>query len=161
MPHSKCPPCPGPGPPGPAGLQLVKGCSAPCSTPGNVTAAALAAAVAAAKASEYTVAVLGHDTYFESESRDRLDNEYGLPPPQLQLLQAIAVGAPQTKLVLVLINGLAIGIPWAKKHVPAIIEGLRGGKAAGTALAEVLFGLTNPSGRLPYTVVATVDQVSR
>ena len=42
------------------------------------------------------------------------------------MLKAIAAGAPQTKLILVLVNGMAIGVPWAKANVPAIIEGLRG-----------------------------------
>ena len=52
-------------------FEYVGGCPAPCATAGNVTAAALAEVVAAAKASEYTVAVLGHTTFFENESRDR------------------------------------------------------------------------------------------
>ena len=52
-------------------FKYVAGCPAPCATAGNVTAAALAAVVAAAKASEYTVVVLGHTTFFENESRDR------------------------------------------------------------------------------------------
>jgi beta-glucosidase len=103
--------------------------------------------------------VLGHDLFFENESRDRLDDEYQLPPPQLELLQTLAAKAPNTKIVLVLVNGMAIGIPWAKQHVPAIIEGLRGGEAAGTALAEVIFGKVNPSGRMPYTVVPSVAQL--
>ena len=107
-------------------FKYAAGCPAPCATAGNVTAAALAEVVAAAKASEYTVAVLGHTTFFENESRDRVDAEYQLPPPQLQMLKAIAAGAPQTKLILVLVNGMAIGVPWAKANVPAIIEGLRG-----------------------------------
>ena len=42
------------------------------------------------------------------------------------MLKAIATEAPQTKLILVLVNGMAIGVPWAKANVPAIIEGLRG-----------------------------------
>lgn len=91
-------------------LRYVAGCEAPCATAGNLTAAALGAVVAAAQGSEYTIAVLGHDMWFEGESRDRTDAEYALPPPQLQMLQAIVAGAPQTKLVLVLINGMAIGV---------------------------------------------------
>lgn len=100
----------GPAPAAAAAFRYVAGCEAPCATAGNVTAAALEAVVAAAKASEYTIAVLGHDTWFENESRDRTDAEYPLPPPQLQMLQAIVAGAPQTKLVLVLINGMAVGV---------------------------------------------------
>jgi hypothetical protein len=52
-----------------------------------------------------------------------------------------------------------VQIPWAKTHVAAIIEGLRGGQAAGTALAEVILGTVNPSGRMPYTVVPSVAQL--
>lgn len=100
-----------------AGFRYEAGCEAPCAAAGNVTAAALAAVVAAARASEYTIAVLGHDMWFENEGRDRTDAEYPLPPPQLQLLQAIVAGAPQTKLVLVLVNGMAIGVKQHTRYV--------------------------------------------
>jgi beta-glucosidase len=72
-----------------------------------------------------------------------------LPPIQERLLKAVA--ATGTPVVLVLLNGSAVAINWASKNVPAILEAWYPGQAGGTAVAEALFGLTNPGGRLPVT----------
>jgi beta-glucosidase len=81
----------------------------------------------------------------------------GLPAAQEQLLQKLAaLGKP---LVLVLLNGSALAVPWAVEHVPAIVEAWYPGQAAGTALGDVLFGDYNPSGRLPVTFYASVDDL--
>ena len=83
--------------------------------------------------------------------------EINLPPIQRELIQSIQkVGKP---LVLVLLNGSALAIPWADAHIPAIMEAWYPGQAAGTALAEVLFGDVNPSGRLPVTFYRSLDQL--
>ena len=58
---------------------------------------------------------------------------------------------PGHPLILVLINGSAVSINWADEHIPAILEAWYPGQAGGTAVAEALFGLTNPGGRLPVT----------
>ncbi len=72
-----------------------------------------------------------------------------LPAPQQQLLERIgALGKPT---VLVLLNGSALAVDWAQQHVPAIVEAWYPGQAAGTAIADVLFGAYNPGGRLPVT----------
>jgi beta-glucosidase len=72
-----------------------------------------------------------------------------LPLVQEQLIQAVhETGTP---IVLVLLNGSALSINWANDHVPAILEAWYPGQAGGTAVAEALFGLTNPAGRLPVT----------
>jgi beta-glucosidase len=72
-----------------------------------------------------------------------------LPPVQEKLLQAIdKTGKP---LILVLLNGSALSINWANEHIPAILEAWYPGQAGGTAVAEAIFGLTNPGGRLPVT----------
>jgi beta-glucosidase len=72
-----------------------------------------------------------------------------LPAPQQQLLERVAaVGKPT---VLVLLNGSALAIESAAGRVPAIIEAWYPGQAAGTAIADVLFGTYNPAGRLPVT----------
>jgi beta-glucosidase len=72
-----------------------------------------------------------------------------LPSPQQQLLErVVATGKPT---VLVLLNGSALAVDWAQQHVPAIVEAWYPGQAAGTAIADVLFGAYNPGGRLPVT----------
>ncbi len=73
----------------------------------------------------------------------------GLPRVQEELLQkVVAVGKP---VVLVLQNGSALAVNWARDHVPAIVEAWYPGQAGGEALADVLFGDYNPAGRLPVT----------
>jgi beta-glucosidase len=81
----------------------------------------------------------------------------GLPRVQEQLMQNIvALGRPT---VLVLQNGSALTVNWAREHVPAIVEAWYGGQRAGTAIADVLFGDCNPAGRLPVTFYQSVDQL--
>jgi beta-glucosidase len=80
-----------------------------------------------------------------------------LPAPQRELMEAIvATGKP---VVLVLLNGSALAVNWAADHVPAILEAWYPGQAAGTAIADVLFGNYNPAGRLPVTFYRSVDQL--
>ena len=86
---------------------------------------------------------------------DRTD--IALPAPQRELMEAIvATGKP---VVLVLLNGSALAVNWAADNVPAILEAWYPGQAAGTAIADVLFGDYNPAGRLPVTFYQSVDQI--
>jgi beta-glucosidase len=72
-----------------------------------------------------------------------------LPAPQEKLLEALqATGKP---VVLVLTTGSALAVDWAKDHVPAILVAWYPGQRGGDAVADVLFGATNPAGRLPVT----------
>ncbi|HEU4435760.1 MAG TPA: glycoside hydrolase family 3 N-terminal domain-containing protein [Pyrinomonadaceae bacterium] len=112
-------------------------------------------AVEAAKRSEVAVVVLGDSrrTVGESLSRTSLD----LPGRQLQLVQAVhAVGKP---VIVVLLNGRPLSINWVNKYVPAIVEGWFPGAQGGTAIAEVLFGDYNPSGKLTVTFPRTAGQI--
>jgi len=80
-----------------------------------------------------------------------------LPAPQRALMEAIvATGKP---VVLVLLNGSAVAVNWAAENVPAILEAWYPGQAAGTAIADVLFGDYNPAGRLPLTYYRSIDQI--
>ncbi len=124
-----------------------------------------AAALRAAEAADAVVLVLGLSPRLEGEEMrvevpgfsggDRVD--LGLPAAQQRLLEAVvATGKP---VVLVLLNGSALGLAWAAEHVPAILEAWYPGQAGGTALADVLFGDYNPAGRLPVTFYASADQL--
>ncbi|MGO4882099.1 MAG: glycoside hydrolase family 3 C-terminal domain-containing protein [Bryobacteraceae bacterium] len=81
----------------------------------------------------------------------------GIPRVQEELLQRVSeLGKP---VVLVLLNGSAVAVNWAREHVPAIVELWYPGQAGGTALADVLFGDYNPGGRLPVTFYKSEDQL--
>jgi len=89
------------------------------------------------------------------KSGDRKD--LGLPPIQMELLHVIhATGTP---VVLVTLSGSALALGWAAQNVAAMIHAWYGGQAAGTAVAEVLFGDYNPAGRLPVTFYQTAEQL--
>lgn len=91
----------------------------------------------------------------EKSMGDRVD--IVLPPLQQNLLEQLhQLGKP---VVLVLINGGAVSVPWANAHLPAILEAWYPGQAAGTAIADVLFGDYNPGGRLPVTVYRSLDDL--
>lgn len=139
-----------------ASIQLVWS-----SPPGDQRAQALSVA----RQADAVVVVLGLSPRLEGEKMkvpvpgfeggDRVD--LGLPEPQLDLLKRIqALGKP---MVLVLLNGSAVAVDWARDHVPAIVEAWYPGQAGGAALADVLFGDYNPSGRLPVTFYASADQL--
>ncbi|MCX7933659.1 MAG: glycoside hydrolase family 3 C-terminal domain-containing protein [Planctomycetota bacterium] len=109
-----------------------------------------------AAAADVVIAVLGLSPRLEGEEGDAIDSEMngdrihlGLPAIQEELLrQLAAAGKP---IVLVLLNGSALAIPWAKDNVDAIVEAWYPGEEGGTAIADVLFGDYNPAGRLPIT----------
>lgn len=116
---------------------------------------AIARAVEAAKKSDVAVVVLGDgvNTVGETASRTSLD----LPGRQLELVQAVyATGKPT---IVVLISGRPISINWVDKYVSGIIEGWFPGAQGGTAIADVLFGDYNPSGKLTVTFPKTVGQL--
>jgi beta-glucosidase len=90
---------------------------------------------------------------FRGGDRTRID----LPRPQRDLLKKVMeVGKPT---VLVLLNGSALAVNWADENVPAILEAWYPGQAAGTAIADVLFGDYNPAGRLPVTFYRRVEDL--
>jgi beta-glucosidase len=121
----------------------------------DTSTAGFADAVAAARRAKVAILVLGerHDMSGEAASRASL----GLPGVQQQLLEAVA--ATGTPVVLVLMNGRPLILEWAAERVPAIVEAWFLGVEAGHAVAEVLFGDVNPSGRLPVTIPRSVGQI--
>ncbi len=119
-----------------------------------------AAAVDAAKQADVAIVVVGDksgltDDCTSGEARDRADLD--LPGVQQQLVEAVvATGTPT---VVVLVNGRPLSINWIAEHVPAIVEAWLPGEEGGGALADVLFGVVNPGGKLPMTFPRSVGQV--
>jgi beta-glucosidase len=119
----------------------------------------------AAKASDVVVAVVGITSRLEGEEMpvsepgfkggDRTSID--LPKPEEDLLKAaVATGKP---VVVVLTNGSALAVNWAKEHVNAIFDAWYPGEEGGTAVAETLSGKNNPAGRLPVTFYTGTDQL--
>ena len=109
----------------------------------------IAEAVEAAKDADYVIFVggLNKSAHQDNESTDRL--QLTLPYGQEKVIEALAEVAEN--LVVVNISGSAVAMPWADK-VGAIVQGWYGGTETGNALADVLTGKVNPSGRLPFSV---------
>ncbi|SEM57306.1 beta-glucosidase BglX [Paenibacillus sp. OV219] len=117
--------------------------------------AELARAVRLARESELAIVVLGESADMSGENNSRVSLD--IPAPQMELLQAIhSTGVP---VVLVLANGRPLTIEWADAHIPAIVNGWHLGVQAGPAIADVLFGAVNPSGKLPVTFPRHSGQV--
>lgn len=110
------------------------------------SAAQLAEAVTAAREADVAIVVVGLPETFETEGVDR--THLRLPPAHDRLVEAVVAANPRT--VVVLQNGSPVELPW-RRSVPGIIEGYLGGQAGGRALADVLFGLAEPGGRLAET----------
>jgi beta-glucosidase len=126
-----------------------------------------AKAVQAAKGADVAVVVVGE------QSRREGDEAKNLPPPtdgegydvasfdltgvQEDLVRAIqATGTPT---VLVLVNGRPLSVRWEAEHIPAIVEAWEPGERGGQAVADILFGDYNPSGRLAITIPRGVGQL--
>lgn len=109
-------------------------------------------AVAVAAAADVAVVFLGLPAAEESEGFDR--EHIDLPAVQLALLDAVVEANPRT--VVVLSNGGVVALPFADR-VPAIVETWLLGQAGGSAVADVLYGAVNPSGKLTETVPVRVE----
>ena len=112
-------------------------------------------AIGIARRSDVAIVVLGETADMSGEASSR--STLGLPGVQERLLEAIVrTGTP---VVLVLMNGRPLALPWAAEHVPAIVETWFLGVETGHAVTDVLFGDVNPSGKLPVTVPRSVGQI--
>ncbi|MDX2283458.1 MAG: beta-glucosidase BglX [Bacteroidia bacterium] len=113
------------------------------------------AAVAAAKKAQVVLVAIGEDCWQTGEGRSQTD--ITLSGVQEALLMELRKVNPN--IVLVLMNGRPLAIPWAAENVPAIVEAWHLGSEAGHAIADVLFGAYNPSGKLPISFPRSTGQV--
>lgn len=115
----------------------------------------LPAALEAVRQSDVAVVVLGEEPAVVGEGKDRAHLE--LSDRQLQLIKAVmATGKP---VVVLLNNGRPLCIDWVAEHVPTIVETWFSGEQGGLAIADVLLGRVNPSGRLPMTFPRSEGQI--
>jgi beta-glucosidase len=122
-------------------------------------------AVAAARDADVVIAAVGITSQLEGEEMPVSEEGFlggdrtslDLPKPEQALLEAVAAtGKP---LVVVLMNGSALSVNWAKDHANAILEAWYSGEEGGAAVAETLSGKNNPGGRLPVTFYTGVSQL--
>ncbi|MGY8909068.1 MAG: beta-glucosidase BglX [Flavobacteriales bacterium] len=112
-------------------------------------------AISVAKNSDVVVMVLGEHGFQTGEGRSRTNLQ--LPGVQQELLEAVY--KVNKNIVLVLNNGRPLAITWADKHIPAIVEAWQLGTQTGNAVAQVLYGDYNPSGKLTMSFPRNVGQV--
>jgi beta-glucosidase len=125
-----------------------------CSTAGDETSG-FAEAVKAAEKAEVIVAVVGESAPMSGEAASRTSLD--LPGRQDEFLKALQkIGKP---VVMILMGGRPLSISWAAENIPAIIEAWHPGIQGGNAIADVLFGDSNPSGKLAVTFPRAVGQV--
>jgi beta-glucosidase len=122
-------------------------------------------AIAAAHGADLVIAVVGITSQLEGEEMPVSEEGFlggdrtslDLPRPEQALLEAVAgAGKP---MVVVLFNGSALGVNWAKDHANAILEAWYPGEEGGAAVADTLAGKNNPAGRLPVTFYTDVSQL--
>src|SRR5690606_9949384 len=123
---------------------------------------AITKAIAIAKDMDLIILALGEDSFRQhwkektaGENRDRMD--ISLWGRQQYLVEELKKsGKP---IIVVLINGRPLSTPWLEEHVDAILEAWEPGSFAGQAIAEILYGKVNPSGKLPITIPRYVGQI--
>ena len=119
---------------------------------GTTTDDLISEAVQQSKAADLAILFVGLPGSYECEGIDR--SSLDLPAGHNRLVDA--VGNVQPNVIVVLMNGAAVTMPWADR-VPAIIEAWLGGQAGGGAIADVLTGQVNPSGKLSETFPARLE----
>lgn len=112
-------------------------------------------AIALAKEVDVVVMVLGEYGFQSGEGRSRTNLE--LPGFQQELLEKVA--QVNANIVLVLMNGRPLVLNWASENIPAIVEAWHLGTQSGNAIAQVLYGDYNPSGKLPMSFPRNVGQL--
>lgn len=142
-----------------AEVTYARGCELASEAPDRARALELA------READAVILVLGIHPRLEGEEMDvRVPGFAGgdrltldLPAAQQSLMEdVVKTGRP---VVLVLMSGSALSVNWADRHVPAIVQAWYPGQQGGAAVADILFGDVNPSGRLPVTFYRSVDDL--
>ena len=115
------------------------------------------AAITAAKKADVVVMVMGEHYHMSGEAASRTTIK--LPGLQTQLINTIAKEVPNKPIILVLMNGRPLDLSEEHKTVDAILETWFPGTMGGLGVADVLFGIYNPSGKLPVTFPRNIGQV--
>lgn len=122
-------------------------------------------AIAAARSADLVIAVAGITSNLEGKEKStdvpgfKGGDRTSLDMPQIEEDLLKNLKATRKPLVLVMMNGSAMSINWAKQHADAILEAWYPGQEGGTAIAETLAGKNNPAGRLPLTFYAGINQL--
>jgi len=126
----------------------------------------IAEARIAAKHADVSIVVLGLDADIEGEQGDT-GNDFAsgdkrdliLPGRQNHLLEQVVDAAKGKPVILVLIDGSAMAVTWADEHVNGIIQAFYPGALGGQAIAEIIAGKVNPSGKLPVTFYRSTEDL--
>ena len=128
----------------------------------RLTDAQLHAAVRNARKSDLAILVVGENSMRYKwndktcgENSDRY--ELGLAGRQEELVEAVA--ATGTPTIVILVNGRPLATEWIAENIPSVIEAWEPGAFGGQALAEILYGKVNPSGKLPITIPRSAGQI--
>lgn len=128
----------------------------------EITSEHISEAVTKSRSNDLIVVVVGsnslrYESKFKTNGENVARDNLGLVGRQQELVEALhATGKP---VVVVLINGRPLGVEWIAENIPAIIEAWESGSEGGQAIAEVVFGKVNPSGKLPITIPRNVGQI--
>ena len=127
-----------------------------------------AEALSAADRADVVIMGFGLTADFEGEEKSATISQWmgdrisiGLPEIQQRLLEEVCTRGKKRKtpVVLVLMSGSALAIPWAHEHAQGILQAWYPGGHGGQAISDVIFGDYNPAGRLPITIVESLDQL--
>jgi len=124
-----------------------------CDGEGDTTDALIEEATGQAASADVAVVFAGLPDSYESEGFDR--RSIDIPPGHVKLIEAVAKAQPNV--VVVLLNGSAVAMPWLAQ-VKGVVEAWLGGQAGGGAIADVLTGAVNPSGKLSETFPVDLQQ---
>jgi len=126
-----------------------------CDVVGGNDAETIAEAATAAAGADVAIVFVGSDARVEQEGRDRKSLRFA--GSQEALVEAVFAANPRT--VVVEMTAGPVATPWIQANIPAILQAWWSGEEGGHAIAQILFGDINPSGRLPHTVYILENQV--